>query len=386
MPRLRLKNFSDLGFIQGIDKPQHFGALLAGHRDFFDRQDIDITKLRNDDATDRHLLRVFTQPDEEMPADLLQTLYVLDDLADEAGHDRILDEAKRQGVLLDGRGLTPGEFAIVVQCAHPGLVSLCHEKTINQKIKNYQEYQARKVGKLTSETAKRKTKELEAALVPWFDSNNRSSACEIYAYEERGEIKFIVTHGRPVRTEGSIDKKLKRSRVAYRPQKHDSVIYDNRLGVLRINAQSFGEKDLYRATFGKILFGDTDHFPAGDIYTLAPLKRGANALRLVSGVESVRLAEVWIEVDNNQHFVQISKAYDLMESITRHGRPNLNEGRMVRASFLIKYSSGGRPRKLELRPTNVAIYDRDRDGDPAEAFLRTNGYLKIKADGDDPGT
>ena len=75
-----------------------------------------------------------------------------------------------------------------------------------------------------------------------------------------------------------------------------------------------------------------------------------------------------------------------MESITRHGRPNLNEGRMVRASFLIKYSSGGRPRKLELRPTNVAIYDRDRDGDPAEAFLRTNGYLKIKADGDDPGT
>jgi hypothetical protein len=386
MPRLKFKNFSDLGFIQGIDKPRHFGPLLAGHKDFFERQGIDVTKLRNDDATDRRLLRVFTQPDEDMPADLLEALYVLDDLSDEVGHDRILDEAKRQGISLNGNDLTPGEFAIVVHCGHPGLVSLCHEKTIYQKIKNYQEYQAKTAGKLTLAAAKQKRKQLEEALGPWFESKNRSRACEIYPYEEGGEIKFLITHGRPLRTEGSIDKKLKRSRVAYRPQKHDSVIYDNRVDVLRINAQTLGEKELYRGTFGKILFGDPDHFPAGDIYTLAPLKKGANGLRLAAGILSVRLTEVWTEIDNHQRFVQISKAYNLMDSITRYGRPNLGEGRLVRASFLIKYSSGGRPRKLELRPPNVAIYDRDRDGDPAEAFMRVNGYLKIKVDGDGLGT
>lgn len=48
----------------------------------------------------------------------------------------------------------------------------------------------------------------------------------------------------------------------------------------------------------------------------------------------------------------------------------------MRASFLIKYRSG-RPRKLELRPPNVAIYDRARDGDAAEAFMYANGLCKL---------
>lgn len=378
MPRLRFKNFSDLGFIQGIDKPRHLAPLLAPHSEYFGRQGIDVTKLKNDDASDRRLLRVFTQPDGEMPSELLEALYVLDDLADESGHDRILDEAKRQGITLDGDGLTPGEFAIAVHCDHPRLLRVCHEKTIYRKVRNYQEYQAKNNTALRMATAERKCGELEEALAPWFESKNRSRACEIWPYEERGEITFMVTHGRPLLTEGSIDKKLRRSRVAYRPQKHDSVICDNRLHVLRINAQTVGEKDLYREQFGRVLFGDADHFPGRDIYTLAPLRRGANALRLAAGIDMVRLSEVWIEVDNGQHFVQISKAYNLADSITQYGRPNLAEGRLVRASFLIKYSSGGRPRKLELRPPNVAIFDRDRDGDAAEAFMRVNGYLRLR--------
>lgn len=386
MPRLKFKNFSDLAFIQGIDKPRRLAPLLARHEEYFARQGIDVTKLTNADATDRRLLRVLTQPDEEMPADLLEALYVLDDLADESGHDRILDEAKRQGVSLDGSDLTPGEFAIVVYSDHPGLVRICHEKTIYKKIRNYQEFQARKSKLLTLQAVRKKCRELEEALAPWFESKNRSRACEIYAYEEGEEIKFLITHGRPLRTEGSIDKRLRRSRVAYRPQKHDSVIYDNRLHVLRINAQTYGEKDQYRESFGRILFGDASHFPGEDIYTLLPLRRGGDALKLAAGIESVRLTEVWIEIDDDQRFIQISKAYSLIESVRRYGRPNLQEGRIVRASFLIKYSSGGRPRKLELRPPNIAVYDRERDGEAAEAFMRANRYFKVgaRAGGQEP--
>ncbi|MCA9631968.1 MAG: hypothetical protein KC766_30150 [Myxococcales bacterium] len=379
MPRLQFKNFSDLAFIQSIDKPRFLGPLLAGHKDFFDRQKVDVTALTNDDACDRRLLTVFTQPDEEMPADLLEALYVLDDLSDEGGHDRILDEAERQGIDINGLGddLTPGEFAIAVRDAHPRLIRVCHEKTIYRKIKNYQEYQSKDGKVLTLARAKAKRVELESALGPWFESKNRSRACEIYVYEEDDEIKFQITHGRPFRTDGSIDKKLKRSRVAYRPQKHDSVIYDTSTRVLKINAQTVGEKDLYRQKIGSVIFGDPDYFPAGDLYTLAPLRRGKAALATVDGVESVRLTEVWIQLDDDQRFVQISRAYSLLKAIDDHAKPNLAEGKIVRASFLIKYTSGGRPRKLEIRPTNVAIYDRDRDGVAAEAFMRANGFLKV---------
>ena len=285
MARLRFKNFSDLAFIQGIDKPQHLGPLLEPHKEYFARQGVDVTNLKNADATDRQLLRVFTQPDEDMPVDLLETLYVLDDLADEGGHDRILHEAEREGITLDGSDMTPGEFAIVAHRGHPGLVQMCHEKTLYQKIKNYQEYQAKGRRRLELASVLKKVKQLEGALGPWFESKDRSPACEIHAYEEDGEIKFLITHGRMLRTEGSFDRQLRRSRVAYRPQKHDSVIYDKRLCVLRINAQTQGEKDLYRDAFGRVLFDDAGYFPGEDLYTLVPLKRGADALRLVAGIE-----------------------------------------------------------------------------------------------------
>lgn len=383
MPRLQFKNFSDLSFIQSIDKPRYFKPLLEPHEEYFARQGLQIAELKNNDRTDQQLRSVFTQPDEEMPRDLLEALYVLDDLADETGHDRILAEMERMGARTDANplpdDLNPGEFAIAVYLRKPDLIRICHEKSIYRKIKNYQEYQAANNKALTFSVARAKRNDLEKAMAPWFKSKNRSSACEIYIYEEEDEIKFQITHGRPYRTDASFDKTLRRSRVAYRPQKHDSVVYDRRTRVLKINAQTAQEKDLYRKKFGEVIFGDVDHFPGGNIYSLRPLERKQPDLRIPAGIESVRLSEVWIEMIDG--LLQISKAYDLFKTIKDRQRPNLAEGSIIRASFLIKYMSGGRPRKLEVRPSNVAIYDRDRDGAPAEAFMRTNGFLLVKPDG-----
>jgi hypothetical protein len=380
MAQLRFKNFSDLTFIQRVDKPRFLAPLLTPHKAYFQRQGLDVDKLKNGDGHDRQLLEVFTKPDEDMPAGLLESLYVLDDLADEAGHDRILAEAERQGVQLNGivgEDLSPGEFAIAVQLQHARVVRVAHDRTIYRKIKNYEEYQSKNGKQLTLKVAKAKRAALEADLAPWFESKNRSRACEIYVYEEKDDLKFEITHGRPFRTDGTIDKKLKRSRVAYRPQKHDSVMYDTRTGVLKLNAQTAAEKDLYRKSIGKILFDDADYFPAGDIYTLAPLRSAKPAIVTVAGIDSARLTEVWIQVDDEHGFVQTSRAYNLLAVAERHGNPNFAQGKIVRASFLIKYRSGGRPRKLELRPPNVAIYDRARDGEPAEAFMHANGFLKL---------
>lgn len=267
-----------------------------------------------------------------------------------------------------GNDLTPGEFAIAVHRKHPSLIRVCHERTHFRKIKNDQEFQSTDGRRLALKMAQAKCPDLEAALAPWFDSKDRGRVCEIYCYGEGGEIRFQLTHGRIYRTDGSYDKRLKRSRVAYRPQKHDSVIYDTKTGVLKINAQTVGEKEEYRKVFGDILFGDPDYFPEGDLYTLVPLRRGKDWVRLANGVREVRLTEVWIQLDDDLGLVQISKGYDLIQSIEKHGKPQLNEGTIVRASFLIKYASGGRARKLEVRPSNVAIYDRDRDGTPARGL------------------
>ena len=147
--------------------------------------------------------------------------------------------------------------------------------------------------------------------------------------------------------------------------------------MLKLNAQTAAEKDLYRKSIGKILFDDADYFPAGDIYTLAPLRKAKPTLALVAGVKSARMTEVWIQVNDEHGFVQTSRGHNLLAVAERHGTPNFAQGNIIRASFLIEYSNGGRPRKLELRPTNVAIYDRARDGEPAEAFMHANGFSKL---------
>ncbi|MDP3722717.1 MAG: hypothetical protein Q8R91_04375 [Candidatus Omnitrophota bacterium] len=382
MARLRFKRFSDLAFLQSINKPRYLVPLLAPFTEYFTRQGLDLSQLANDDATDRKLLEFFTKPDEDMPGDLLELLYVLDDLADDSGHDRILNEVVQCGESLDGLSgeLTCGEYAIAVYQAKPGLIQACYEKTVHRKIKNYAEFQSASGARLTLAAARHGKAALEQALAAWFDGRNRGMVCEMYPYQEGSEIRFIVTHGQTYRSEGSIDKNLRKSRVAYRPQKHDSIIYDTQTGILKLNAQSLPEKEEYRKQFGRVYFNDPDHFPSGDIYTLTPMQAASFELSLPHGIASAQLCEVWIQITDDRNVLQITKGYDLLRSAKSRAFPNLAVGEIVRAAFRVKYSGGGKARRLDVRPSNIAIYDHDRDGAAAEAFLRANRFMKMGPD------
>ena len=140
------------------------------------------------------------------------------------------------------------------------------------------------------------------------------------------------------------------------------------------------EKEEYRKQFGRVYFNDPEHFPAGDIYTLKPMQAAHFELSLPHGITSAQLCEVWIQIDDDQHVTQITKGYDLLRSARARAFPNLAAGAIVRAAFRVKYRSGGKARRLDVRPPNVAIYDRDRDGAAAEDFLRANRLIKIEAD------
>jgi hypothetical protein len=381
MARNELRRFSDLSFIQSVDKPRFIAPLLKPYGDYFASLGLDVTALRNDDKTDRRLHEILTRSDEDTPRTLLQKLYELDDLADEAGHDRLIEEAGKRNLSLDGivgENLSPGEFAIAVHAVHPYLLRCCHDRLVTRKVKNFVEYQSRSHERLRLESAQSKIRRLERLMAPWFAAHDREEICEIALFEEQGEFKFSVAHGPPFHVEPTYDKNKLRSRTGLRPQKQDSVVYDTRTGILRVNGQSHHEKELYRRTFGDVLFGDPEHFPAGDLYTLAPLKT-VTSLATSVGIDSARLTEVWMDFEDEHHLVQISRAYDLLVACRKTGTPDFGHGKPIRAAFLLRYKSGGRPRRVEIRPSNIAIFDRDRDGDSTEAFLRANKFRKLDA-------
>lgn len=384
MPRAHFRNFGNLSFLQSVDKPRFLSRLLAEHPEYLTRHAIDVSALTNDDACARRLLDIFTQPDDAMPGALLHTLHLLDALADEAGHERIIEEAKRCGVHLDAMrdDLCPGDLALAVWFAQPQLIRVCREKTVCQSFKRYYEFRSRDERRLDLAAVKVKAGELQEILGPWFDSRQRTSTCEVFVYKEGTEVRCLVTHGALYRTDGSITAKLERSRIGYRPQRHDSILYDTSTGILRIHAQFAAERNAYREAFGRVLFDDTTYFPEGPTYTLGCLRTNGGVLAMVAGMRSVRLTEVWIERGTEKCRQQVLKGDDLTEVVAGCGSLDVARGKIVRASFSIEYASGGRARRLEVCLPNVADHDRDRDGPVVEAFLRANRVVATEPDGD----
>jgi len=378
MGTIRFKNFADLSFLQQVDKPRFLVPLLTPYAAYFRRCGLDVAGLRNSDEHDRQLLDVFVARGGEMPVELLETLYVLDDLADEAGHDLILAELESQEIQLRGilgEELSPGEFAIAIHCKYPQLVRTAHSNMTPRQIRIYEEYQAKTDAQMTLSDATAKLEDLEKLLGSWFESKNRSQACKIVVTEDRDDLWFEITHGRPFRMVGTINQTREPSSIGYRPQQHDSVIFEARGRLLKVDAQTAGERDAYRRALGTAFFEDEDHFPVGDIYSLELLRLSNLTLATVAGVERARLTELKMELQDAHGVVQVLQGHDLLNRSGPSETARRARGKMIGATFHVTYASGGPPRKLEIRPPNVAIYDRARDEEATEAFLIANRFL-----------
>jgi hypothetical protein len=370
-----LRLFDNLSFLQSLDKPGILSRFLAKYRSHFTRHGIDIDTLSNDDACARRLLEAFTKP-ERMPNSLLDDLYILDEVGDEDGHERILVEAERLGIDL---GSIPGDigcgdFAILVSLRHSDLIRICHEKAIARQVKRYYEYRSRGQQRFKMTDVQAAIEASKGALGRWFARRRRTRKCDPFVYQEDDEVRILITHGGLFRSDGNITRGLKLSRLGWRPQKHDSIIYDTGTGVLKVHAQYPPERQVYREVFGHALVSDANYFIASPCYTLEPLRSNSGVLVLADGVERARLTELAVETDATDCSQIRYKGNDLTAIVAGRGSLPFPAGDIVLGCFALNYTSGGRARKLEMRLPNVADYDRDRDGPPTEAFIRANQF------------
>jgi hypothetical protein len=211
MRHVRLRWFSDLSFIQQVDKPRFLVPLLIPYAAYFRRHGVEVATLSNTDEHDRQLLEVFLAADEEMPSELADTLRRLDDLSDDAGHDLILDELERneiprRGILASviGEDLSPIEFAIAVHCRYPQQVRDAHDRLAHGRNGFYEEYEAISDTPITIAEARAKAAGLEYLVGHWFAAKNRGFACNVVVYEEKDQLWWAITHGRPYRFSGAL--------------------------------------------------------------------------------------------------------------------------------------------------------------------------------------
>ena len=378
----RFRQFSNLAFLSSLDFPRSVVPLLGKHREYFATQDFDIDELAKSKDPSRQLLSMLTTSVERLPGALLNALYLVDELGDEEGYQRILEEAERTQVNLPvlPDNISPGDFAILVLLEHPDLVRRCREKTVTRRVKRFYEFGSADQRRFKLSDIESSVELIRSDLGPWFKARRRTETCEVFVYQEGDEVRALITHGGLFRADGNITERLELSRLPWRPQKHDSVTYDTQTGVLKIYATYEQERLIYRESIGRALAGDAAFFVASPTYSFERLRSLGGALTLVEGLDQARLTEVAVETGGGNCRLAEFKGDDLMEVVAGRDATAFPPGEIVRVRFALQFQSGGGARLLELRLPNIAEYDREREGDVTEAFIRANKLISANED------
>ncbi len=379
MATFRLRHFSSPSVLRAI-APERLLAFLNPYRDFFAGRGYDLPAADAEEEIEyQRLINVFMSPSEVTPRELLDALFLVDEMSTHEGMDALIEAATREGLSLDnGDEHSSADIAIQVWLQNSDILERKHAEQFVFKPKSFEYYQTDHdeppvFASLPVATRQR----LERELDDWFEEKRRGRGARVFAYPDQHEVRFLVRHGEPFKREESLAG-VDVSSVCYRPLKYDVVVYDRQLGELRINARLAGEKKLYRQLFGKHLFGDENCFPGTAKYTLEPLRElGVDSLACgdIDGIESIVLTEVQFFWGGAQGEVEIRKAADVFAALEARGRQMPERARIIKAIFKVKFADSNTPRSVKLRPSNIAEYTRDSDALLLEQWLQLRGFI-----------
>jgi hypothetical protein len=355
-------------------------TFLKPYRRFLLSRGVTLPQSPTDGELDyEELAKVFLTPDTKTPKDLIDALYFVDEMATPEGMDALLAEAKQRKLKLGaGSDHSPADIAVQIWLLDKDILERKHAEHYMAKVRSFESYQ---MDRFRRPAFKRPSdKQLDALasdLDDWFEEKKRGRGSRIIMCEKDDGVWFLVRHGEPYKREESIDG-IKASSVYYRPLKYDVLVYSPQIGELRINARSKGEKQLYRTKFGKHLFGDEDIFPGTEKYTLDPLREmGEDSLAPgdIDGIDWVKLGEVQFFFGGNPWEVVTRKSDDYFALLKSRDKPFPVGGRIIKATFQVKFSDAKTPRSVVIKPSNIAQFTRDDDSVLVEQWLEARGFI-----------
>jgi hypothetical protein len=383
MATFTLRRFSCPETLKAI-RPARLLAFLTPHRRFFLSRGLTLPQPRSDGELDyEELARVFMTPDVKTPKDLIDALYLVDEMATPEGMDALLAEAKQQKLrLAAGSDHSPADIAVQIWLLDKDILERKHAEHFARealaKVRSFESFQTKqsRVPKFKRPTDKQ-LRAMAKDLDDWFEEKKRGRGSRVLLFEKDDGIWFLVRHGEPFKREESIDG-IKASSVYYRPLKYDVLVYSPQIGELRINARSKGEKQLYRAEFGKHLFGDEDIFPGTEKYTLDPLRDlGEDSLAPgnIEGIDWIKLRDVQFLFGGTPWEVVTRKSDDYFALLKSRNKSFPEGGRIIRATFQVKFSDAKTPRSVVIKPSNIAQFTRDDDSVLVEKWLEARGFI-----------
>lgn len=374
MATFKLRKFSHPDALRAIS-PARLVKFLRPYEGYFTARAVALPE--DGDLDYEQLVGVLMNPDEDVPARMVEALYFVHEMADDNVLEGLLSAARTRHLELDlDDEPTAADVAVAVWLAAPDLLQEMHAESYVARPKSFEYYSgATRRRRSFPQYNKEKLAEIAARLDLWFVEHKRGDGTKVFVFPHGEKVFVLVRHGATMWREGSI-KKGERGVAYYRPEVHDVLVYDTAMDLLGLKAGTKGEKTLYREVLGGMLFGDSNYFAERFELSLDPLReRGPEVLACedVPGMNSATLVEIRRFLGGEAKERQINQATDLFKASGDRWQQRLGFGKLVGATFEVTLGDGHaeRTRKVTISPPNFAKYDRDDDdAEIIEKWLR----------------
>lgn len=377
-----LRRFSKPEVIRSVHQ-RHLLALLSRFKDYFEARGLVFPTEPEDSRFDlQQLVDILMTPENRTPQNLIEALYLIDEMSTDEALTALIDECQREGIsIASGDDHSPADIAIQVWLINPSILEKKHAEQYLVRPKSFEYFPMRGQDlpkfKLPNDT---QLQLLAHELDDWFEKHKRGRGAQVFAYPRDNCFWFLVRHGGPLRREASIENG-ESSSVVYRPECFDVVVYEQTIGELRMNIDAAGQKELYRKAFGRHLMGDEAFFCDSGKYTLEPLRAdGEESLRCddIEGMEYARLIEVEYYFPGSPPDTVAHKSQDYFAVLRNRGARMPDRPQITKAGFEVKFKHSKRPRRVTVRSRRVN-YRRDDDSVLIERWLSLRGFAKKKA-------
>ncbi len=377
MTAVRLPRLSRPGVLESIS-PKRLFALLQPYAGFFANRSVPIESPDSIDC--QAVIREITHADHETPADLLDAICLIDELANAVAVELILDRVPGHALGLERGGEhSPADIVTAAWLNEREQLVQTHARAKLKRARSFDYYQANQTKAPKYVTPAEETlQQLERDIDSWYVERFRGRGTKIEIFDRKDEVDISILHGslfrrQPVVNAGNFNIK------SFWPVQSDLAIYNRAFGELRINAKSPKEKALYCRLLGKHLFGSEDCFPTGVKYSLEPLREnGFDALSPgdIDGVRDVKLVELWLgDPDERYGVITIRKGDDLFYWAQGRNKDIHMKRRLISATFKLQMFGRKSELAVTVRPPNVAMYNRGPIATMIEAWLAQRGFI-----------
>jgi len=204
MATFRLRRFSNPEVLRAI-APRRLIAFLQPHRTFFEARGLVFPRAPSIGPTDYEaLVDLFMDPEAGLPKDLLDALFLVDEMATPHGMDALLNTP---GLSLEESDEdSPADIAVQAWLLDRHLLESKHAEQFLVRPRSFECYQTGRA-KVPPFTLPDTTVcgNLERDLDDWFEEKKRGRGTRVFVYPREDGVWFLVRHGEPFKREESLN-------------------------------------------------------------------------------------------------------------------------------------------------------------------------------------